>query len=58
MKKHFLTLASMALLTACGGGTNNNNNSNDTTTTETPPLRQPLQPPLNPIFPIGKTKKG
>ena len=34
MKKHFLTFATMALLTACGGGTNNNNTTTDSTTQE------------------------
>ena len=52
MKKHFLTFATMALLTACGGGTNNNNTTTDSTTQEvTTTAPAPSSSALEPDFP-------
>lgn len=58
MKKHFLTLASMAILTACGGGTNNNNNSNDTTTTENTTPQATTTATPEPDFSDWQNQKG
>jgi cytochrome c class I len=59
MKKHFLTFATMALLTACGGGTNNNNTTTDSTNQEattTPPAPSNSAP--EPDFPDWQNNKG
>jgi protein containing cytochrome c heme binding domain protein len=60
MKKHFLTLASIALLTACGGNTNKNNNStaeNNSTQASTP--EQTSAPATSePDFPDWQNYKG
>ncbi|GJH39969.1 hypothetical protein RCZ04_05190 [Capnocytophaga sp. HP1101] len=60
MKKHFLTLATMALLTACGGGTNNNN-SNTTDNSTTPETTAPQASTTDipkPDFPDWQNQKG
>ena len=60
MKKHFLTLASIALLTAWGGNTNKNNNStaeNNSTQASTP--EQTSAPATSePDFPDWQNYKG
>ena len=60
MKKHFLTLTTIALLTACGGGANNNNNteSNNGTqaSTSAPATSAPVAPAAD--FPDWQNNKG
>ena len=60
MKKHFLTFATMALLTACGGGTNNNNTTTDSTTQEeaTTTAPAPSNSAPEPDFPDWQNNKG
>ena len=58
MKKHFLTLSLMAILTACGGGTNNNtptDNASQAATNTPQQLKRLLSNLLN--TPIGKLIK-
>lgn len=59
MKKHFLTLSLMAMLTACGGGTNNNtpNDNASQAATNTPPATQ--EATIKPTeYPNWETNKG